>query len=123
MATFALVLVGIASGLHTVFMLLETFLWESRWGGSKILRMTPDQVKASLPLAKNQGLYNGFLAIGMASLLFGPTMSDTLGLYCLSCGVLAGIFGAITVKTTFLWIQAIPSAAALMFYCLSKSAL
>lgn len=114
METAANILVSIAAALHAGFLVLEMFLWTGPWGGRKILGMTQDQANASAPLAKNQGLYNGFLAAGMVYLLLGQPGSYAIGVFCLGCAVAAGLFGAATVKPLFLLVQALPSAAALL---------
>lgn len=62
---------SIVVALHLGFLVLEMFLWWGSYGGRKIFGMTEEQADASAPLAKNQGLYNGFLAAGMAYYL-GP---------------------------------------------------
>jgi putative membrane protein len=107
------VLVGVVAALHAAFLVLEMFLWTGPRGGRKILGMTQEQADASAPLAKNQGLYNGFLAAGMAYMLSGQAGSHAIGVFCLGCAIVAGLFGALTVKPLFLLVQAFPAAAAL----------
>jgi putative membrane protein len=107
------VLVGFTAAPHVAFLVLEMFLWRGPWGGRKILGMTQDQADASAPLARNQGLYNGFLAAGMVYMLSGQEGSHAIGVFCLGCAVTAGLFGAATVKPLFLLVQALPAAAAL----------
>lgn len=106
-------LVGAVAALHAGFLVLEMFLWTGPRGGRKILGMTQDQADASVPLARNQGLYNGFLAAGMAYMLSGQVGSHLIGVFCLACAVVAGLFGALTVKPLFLLVQAPPAAIAL----------
>jgi putative membrane protein len=108
------VFIVIVAALHIGFLVLEMFFWTGPLGGRKILGMTQEQADASVPLAKNQGLYNGFLAAGMLYLLVGPEKSHPIGEFCLGCGVVAGLFGAwSTKKRLFLVVQAAPSALAL----------
>ena len=105
--------VALVAALHVAFLVLEMFLWTGPRGGRKILHMTQGEADASAPLAKNQGLYNGFLAAGMVYMLTGHEGSQAIGVFCLGCGLLAGLFGALTVKPLFLVAQALPSAVAL----------
>ncbi len=114
----AYILTAVAAILHGLFLVLEMFFWDGPSGGSKILGMTPDQVKASAPLARNQGLYNGFLAAGMAYTLTGGPGSYAIGIFSLACGVVAGMYGAATIKPSFAFIQALPSGAALLCFAL-----
>jgi putative membrane protein len=120
MGVAANVLVGAVATLHVGFLVLEMFLRLSQWGGMKILGMTRDQAVASLPLARNQGLYNGFLAVGTAYMLAGQPGSYEVGVFCLGCAVVAGVFGALTVKPLFLAVQALPAAAALACVWLAR---
>jgi putative membrane protein len=98
--------------LHLLFMGLEMFLW-NRPAGRRLFGLDPEFARRSAALAANQGLYNGFLAAGLGwGLLAGPD-----GLYIkvffLACVIVAGIFGALTVRRSILWIQAVPGVVAL----------
>ena len=69
-------------------------------------------------LAANQGLYNGFLAVG---LLWGlVTKQRDIVLFFLLCVIGAGIFGAVTASFTILYVQALPALIALVFTLLSR---
>jgi len=70
------VIIGLVAVAHLWFLVLEMFLWTTPFG-LKALRMTPEQAKTTAILAKNQGLYNGFLAGGLvfALLCSDPNMS------------------------------------------------
>jgi hypothetical protein len=50
---------------HIGFLVLEMFFWDHPLG-RKIFNMTPEASASSRVLAANQGLYNGFLAAGLA---------------------------------------------------------
>jgi putative membrane protein len=99
---------------HLGFLVLEMFLW-TRPAGMKVFRTTPDFARQSAALAANQGLYNGFLAAGLAWGAFHPTpaVAPQLQLFFLGCVVIAGIFGAITVSKRILYVQALPAVVAL----------
>jgi putative membrane protein len=88
------------------------FLWDQPFG-LRTFGMTPEKAAATKPLAMNQGLYNGFLAAGLAwGLALGPA-GFGIKVFFLACVIVAGIFGAITASRKILWIQAAPAAAAL----------
>ena len=93
-------------------MALEMFFW-TRPLGRKTFGLTPEFAWASQALAANQGLYNGFL---MAGLLWGVSQGEAGGatrVFFLSCVVVAGVFGALTVSRRILYVQAVPALAAL----------
>jgi len=74
---------------------------------------------ASKTLAANQGLYNGFLAAGLAWGLSLGAAGDPIKIFFLSCVVVAGIFGGLTVSRGVVWVQALPGAIALALVWLS----
>jgi putative membrane protein len=58
-------LIALVALLHVYFLVLEMFLWDKP-RGIKAFGLTPEFAAASKVLAANQGLYNGFLAAGLA---------------------------------------------------------
>jgi putative membrane protein len=96
---------------HVWFLVLEMFLWNDPIG-QKTFGMTPECSAASAVLAANQGLYNGFLVVG----LVWAVISDrrNLKFFFLGCVLVAGVFGAITAKITILFVQALSAAIALL---------
>ncbi|MDX1420352.1 MAG: DUF1304 domain-containing protein [Rubricoccaceae bacterium] len=120
MSTLAAIAVAVVALLHVGFLVLEMFLWSTPLG-RRIFGLPADVMKASAPLAANQGLYNGFLAAGLVwGLLLGP---DGVGVrvFFLVCVVIAGLFGAATAKRTILWVQALPGAIALALVWLAQA--
>lgn len=106
------IVAGLVALLHAYFLVLEMFLWDTPTG-LRVFRMTPEQAAATKTLAMNQGLYNGFLAVGVSwSVWLGPD-GDPIRLFFLSCVVMAGIFGAATVNKRILYIQAAPAGLAM----------
>jgi putative membrane protein len=96
--------------LHLGFLVLEMFLW-TKPAGLRIFRNTPEKAEASRVLAANQGLYNGFLAAGLAwGLIAG---SQPFKVFFLACVIVAGVYGAWSVSRRILWVQAAPAAVAL----------
>jgi putative membrane protein len=107
MAILATILVVLVAALHFYFLVLEMFLWTSP-KGRKTFGTTPEFAEASKVLAANQGLYNGFLAVG---LLWGLARGDAATqLFFLACVVVAGVYGAATVSRKILFVQAVPAA-------------
>ncbi len=107
------VLALLVAALHLYFLALEMFLWEKPLG-RKVFRMSAEQAAATATLAKNQGLYNGFLSAGLVwGVLAGPEMQRSVLTFFLACVVVAGAYGAATVNKRILFIQAGPAALAL----------
>lgn len=107
------VLVGLVAFLHAYFLVLEMFLWTTPFG-QKTFGRTKAQQEESAVLAKNQGLYNGFLVAGLAwSYVAEPTMVVPLRVFFLGCVIVAGVYGAATVGKKILFVQAVPAALAL----------
>jgi putative membrane protein len=110
MALAADTLVALVALLHLWFLVLEMFLW-TRPIGLKVFRNTPEKAQATKVLAANQGLYNGFLAAGLAwGLIAG---AQPVKVFFLACVIVAGAYGAWSVSRRILWVQAAPAAAAL----------
>lgn len=96
--------------LHLYFLVLEMFLW-TRPLGLKVFRNTAEKAALTRVLAANQGLYNGFLAAGLAWGV-AAARTDVLGFF-LGCVVVAGVYGAWSVSRRIFWIQATPALLAL----------
>lgn len=113
-------LVALVAALHVYFLVLEMFLW-TRPLGLKTFRNTPERARDSAVLAANQGLYNGFLAAGLVWGLLHPAAALGLQIkvFFLLCVVVAGVYGAVTVSTRILVVQAAPAALALILLWLA----
>ena len=116
MRLFADLAIALVALCHAGFLFLEMFLWE-RPVGRRIFGMSREQAALTAPLAKNQGLYNGFLAAGLIWGCFGSERA--LIDFLLACVVVAGVYGAATVKRSILFVQALPAATALLLLWLS----
>ena len=108
---FATILVIIVAALHAYFLYLEMFQWEAPRTRAAF-GTTNEFAKASKVLAANQGLYNAFLAAGLALALWAGNTQALI--YCLLGVVVAGLYGAATVSRRILFIQALPAALALI---------
>ncbi len=107
-------LVALVALEHVGFLVLEMFLFKSP-AGRRIFRTTPEFAAQAAPLAANQGLYNGFLAAGLAwSLLASEPLAGQLRLFFLACVLVAAVFGAATASRRILVIQGGPALLALV---------
>ena len=108
-------LVALVAALHVYFLVLEMFLWTKPLG-LKTFHQTLEKASDSAVLAANQGLYNGFLAAGLAwGLIQGvPAFAFQIKIFFLLCVIVAGIYGAVTVSRRILLVQALPAAIALI---------
>ena len=104
--------VALVALFHLYFLVLEMFLWDKPFG-RRTFGMTPERAAATKSLAANQGLYNGFLVAG---LVWGLLLGDAgihVKVFFLTCVIVAGVFGTVTVSRKIFWVQAIPGVAAL----------
>ena len=130
MKTLAFALTALVALLHVYFLVVEIFLWNTPYG-RRVFGLTAEFAAASRKLAMNQGLYNGFLAAGLAWGLLrgGDLLGGRIGglggvggvggsgdagvvLFFLGCVVVAGVFGAATASRKILFVQALPGALA-----------
>ncbi len=108
------VLVALVALLHLYFFLLETVLFKTK--GRKVFGLSAEKAEILAPAMSNQGCYNLFL---VAALLIGLLHPDwhvgfLFKIYGLTCVIVAGIWGAVTVKRSILYIQALPALVALI---------
>lgn len=109
------ILTGVVAALHLYFLVLEMFLWQTDFG-LKTFGMTKEVAAHTAVLAKNQGLYNGFLAAGLLwSFFIGNfEFKESVRIFFLLCIIVAGIFGAMTAKFSIFFIQGLPAILALI---------
>jgi putative membrane protein len=112
MTTAANIAIALVALLHAYFLVLEMFLWDRPFG-RRVFRTTPEFAAASKTLAANQGLYNGFLAAGLAWGLWLGAAGLDVKVFFLACVIVAGVFGAVTVSRGILFVQALPGIIAL----------
>jgi len=117
MQTAALIVTGIVAALHIYFLVLEMFWWDKA-PGFRAFGHTPEQAAMTKTLAKNQGLYNGFLAAGLIWGMYEMSKDWHFGfhilVFFLTCIIVAGIFGAATASRKILFVQALPALIALV---------
>jgi putative membrane protein len=109
----AQVLAGLVLLIHVYIFLLETVLFDSR--GRKVFGLTAEKAEIVRPAMSNQGCYNGFLAAALALgfLIPNPATAQAFTIYGLGCVAVAGIWGALTVKKSILFVQTVPAALGL----------
>ncbi len=117
MLILANIVIGIVALLHVGFLVLEMFFWDHPFG-RKTFQMTEEVSKSSASLAANQGLYNGFLAAGLAWGLW--TGETPVKVFFLACVLVAGIYGGLTAKRSILYIQALPALVGLILVTLAR---
>jgi putative membrane protein len=105
------ILVALVALLHVYFLVLEMFLWDKPLG-RRTFGHSAEAAAATKVLAANQGLYNGFLAAGLAWGLSLGAAGTAVKLFFLGCVVVAGVFGAMTASRRILFVQALPAAIA-----------
>jgi putative membrane protein len=116
MITLARVAVAVVALLHVGFLVLEMFLWSGEVR-QKVFRHSAEAAGRTALLAKNQGLYNGFLAAGLGWGLWlssrGAGHAREVQLFFLGCVLVAGVYGAATVSRGIFFVQALPAIVAL----------
>ncbi|GAA4034691.1 DUF1304 domain-containing protein [Allokutzneria multivorans] len=113
MQLLANILVGVLAVLHAYILVLEMFLWQTPRARAAF-GTDPEFAAASAPLAANQGLYNGFLAAGLAwGLIAGGDVGFQFKVFFTVCVIVAGIYGAATATKRILFVQVIPGALTL----------
>lgn len=106
----AIVLTVLVAVIHLYIVYLEMVMWDQPQG-RKAFGLTEEFAKASKVLAANQGIYNGFLAVG---LLFALWQGErTMQLFLLACVAVAGLYGAMSVGRKILFIQTVPAVLAI----------
>lgn len=119
MLMVAKILAGLVLLIHVYIFLLETVLFQSR--GKKVFGLDDARAAIMAPAMSNQGCYNGFLALALAAgfLLPDPAMARAFTIYGLGCVAIAGVWGAVTVKPSILYIQTVPAVLGLAALLLS----
>ena len=115
------ILIGLVAAFHLYVLWLEMFAWETR--GRKVFRSFPKELFAPTKvMAANQGLYNGFLALGLIWTFFisNPIWSDNIAVFFLGCVSIAGIFGALTADKKIFFVQGLPALVAMILILISR---
>jgi putative membrane protein len=121
MLAAANMLVAVVALLHLYFMVLEMFFWTKPLG-LRVFRQSQQKADDSAVLAANQGLYNGFLAVGLIWGLAHPVAATgfQIKVFFLLCVIAAGLYGGYSVSARIVLIQAAPAALALVLLLLAR---
>jgi len=113
MSFLSIILIAIVALEHFYFLVLEMFFWTKPTGIKSFGLKSKQFADDTKVLAANQGLYNGFLAVG---LIFSIIQKSTIfALFFLVCVVIAGMYGAYsTKKIKLFYIQSIPPVFAIL---------
>jgi len=104
--------------LHVWFLVLEMFLW-TRPFGLRTFAQSAEDAERTRVLAANQGLYNGFLAAGLAWGAVLGAAGRPIAIFFLGCVLVAGVYGGLTASRTILAVQALPGLVALVLVLLA----
>ena len=100
---------------HVYILVLEMFLW-TKPRALKVFGISKDFAESTQAMAANQGLYNGFLAVGLLWGLFHPNaeFAYQIQLFFLVCVLIAGIYGGYSVKKSIFFVQGVPALLAII---------
>lgn len=118
MSIAANIVIGLIALMHLWFLVLEMFLW-TRPSGLQAFHMTPEFAQQTKALAANQGLYNGFLAAGLAWGLAQGDSGFAIKMFFLGCVLVAGVFGGLTASRKILLVQALPAGVGMLVLVLT----
>ena len=91
---FVQILIIFIGLIHLVFAIGEIFFTVPAL--EKLLGYDLADAKKTAPIAKNAGIYNSFIAVGLLWSAFAVDNTLRLRLFFLICVAIAGIFGALT---------------------------
>ena len=109
------ILVALVALEHIYILYLEMFAWTTP-RTQRIFGITPAFAQESKALAANQGLYNGFLAVGLFWGLLhpDPAVGVQIQLFFLVCVLVAAVYGGLTAKRSILFVQGGPALLAFL---------
>lgn len=112
MTTLTQILIGVIALFHLFVFYVESIAWTTP-GAQRLFKTTPESAAATRVVALNQGVYNLFLAAGLIWSLVAPgTIGFELKLFFLSCVVIAGIVGGLSVSNRVFFFQSMPAIIA-----------
>jgi putative membrane protein len=115
-------LTAIAALIHFALMIGEIFFWKQPIIHERLGFNLIEATKAAAIVA-NAGLYNGFIASGLTWGIISGAKGYPIKTFFLICVIIAGLFGAVTLRPTTLIIQTLPAIAALICVWLSRPTL
>ncbi len=121
MLILAKVVTVLVASMHCYFLWLEMFAWTTK--AKKVFRNFPDDLfEPTKNMAANQGLYNGFLAAGLfwSLTISSYEWSANIALFFLSCVLIAGIYGAVSVSKKIFFVQGLPAVLGIILWLAVK---
>jgi putative membrane protein len=118
------ILIALVAIEHLYILWLEMFAWTTK--GKKAFKTIPaDLFEKTKVLAANQGLYNGFLAVGLiwSLLIKNEEWHFNVAAFFLACVIVAGIYGAATAAKSIFIKQALPAIIALIVLIIAEGKL
>lgn len=114
MTILVTILIAFAILFHVFAFFMESVFWRTPYA-MRAFNMSPENSAITRTFAFNQGVYNLFLAAGLAWSLLAP---DPVGfqakVFFLSCIAIAGIIGGLSVSKRIFVLQALPALMALV---------
>lgn len=107
----AIILTCLVALIHFYFLYLEMFKWEAP-RTRKVFGMSAEKAAITKVMAANQGLYNGFIAVGL--LLALVTGNVSMVVYLLCCVIVAGLYALYCGIKSALYVQSVPALIALV---------
>lgn len=104
MPQIANLFIAIAALVHIILFAVEIFFGKEPVIHQR-LGFTLDEALKVAPIVANAGLYNGFITAGLIWGLVSGKKGEAIKVFFLVCVMIAGIFGAVTLKWTTLLIQ------------------
>lgn len=122
----AFFLVALVAGIHLLIAVLEMFFWLRPWVHNRLDFNGPQALKAA-PIVRNAGLYNGYVAAGLAWGLLLDRQSKAhaapIIVFFLICVMIVGAVGAYTLdQKVVLALKMAPAAVALLAVMMSPEA-
>ncbi len=111
MPKIANLFIAIVALVQIILFVVEIFFWKEPVIHQR-LGFTLDEALKVAPIVANAGLYNGFIAAGLIWGLISGRTGDAIKIFFLACVIIAGIFGAVTLKWTTRRIPPAPGALA-----------
>ena len=124
MSMLAKIVIGVIGAAHVYFAWMEIGLWMDK-GTTFVPGASAEFLEQSWPLAKNQGVYNLFLAAGLFWSLFIPDAKYRfqVALCFLLFVLVAGVFGALTLRTYITLIaQTVPAVIGIGLLVMGRKA-
>jgi putative membrane protein len=115
----ATLLTALTALIHILLMIAEMFFWKQPLIHERLGFTLPEAIQVA-PIVANAGLYNGFIGSGLIWGLASGASGYPIKIFFLVCVIIAGLFGAITLRPTTLLIQTAPALLALIFVWLTR---